>query len=136
MRGPTRRIAFASCAAALGLAGSARAETLDAAQPLVCELAEAAECDGVAKCDDVAVADLDLPSVVRVDFAAKQLASQDGARTSPIAAVDVQDAVVLLQGNQNGRGWTMVIERATGHLSAAVADADGSFALAGACTRK
>lgn len=135
MRGLSRRIAIASTAA-LGLSGAARAESLDATQPLVCALAEASECDGVAACTDVAVADIDLPSAVRVDFAAKQLLSEDGARTSPIATVETLDAVVVLQGHQNGRGWTMVIERATGHLSAAVADAEGSFALAGACTRK
>jgi hypothetical protein len=135
MRGLSRRIAIAS-SAALGLAGAARAEGLDATQPLVCALAEASECDGVAKCADVAVADIDLPPALRVDFAAKQLVSEDGARTSPIAAVETLEAVVVLQGHQNGRGWTMVIERATGHLSAAVADAEGSFALAGACTRK
>ena len=135
MRRLSRRIALASTAA-LGLSGAVRAESLDAAQPLVCALAEASECDGVARCADVAVADIDLPSAVRVDFAGKQLLSEDGARTSPIATVETLDAVVVLQGHQNGRGWTMVIERATGHLSAAVADAEGSFALAGACTRR
>ena len=135
MRKPHLRAALAALAALVS-AGPALAEALDAAQPLVCALAEAAECDGVAQCTDVAVADIDLPAAVRVDFAAKQLVSEDGARTSPIAAVETLDAVVVLQGHQNGRGWTMVIERATGHLSAAVADAEGTFALAGACTRK
>jgi hypothetical protein len=44
--------------------------------------------------------------------------------------------VLLIQGNRNGRGWTMVIDRVTGHLSAAVANADGAFVLAGACTAR
>jgi len=122
--------------AALGLAGPASAEGPDASQPLVCALAEAAECDGVARCAGVAVSDIDLPPVVRVDFAAMQLVSEDGARTSPIATVGTLEAVVVLQGHQNGRGWTLAIERATGHLSAAVADAEGSLALAGAFARR
>jgi hypothetical protein len=41
--------------------------------------------------------------------------------------------VLLLQGHQDGRGWTLVIERANGALSATVADAEGGFMLTGAC---
>lgn len=133
MRRVTRLVGIGA-AAAFGLAGPALAEAFDASRPLVCSLAEAAQCDGTAQCSDVAVGEIDLPPVVRVDFAAKQLASEDGARTSPIFAVETLDAVLVLQGHQNGRGWTMVIERSTGRLSAAVADAEGSFALAGACS--
>jgi len=112
----------------------AHAEGLDASKPLTCSVAEASECDGVAACADVALEQIELPPLWRVDFAAKQLSSQDGQRTSPIAAVETHEAVLLLQGHQNGRGWTLVVERATGHLSGAVADAEGTFVLAGSCT--
>jgi hypothetical protein len=117
-------------------AAAAQAEPLDASKPLDCAVAEAAECDGVAQCSEVAVSELEVPEVVRVDFEARQLASPDGARTSPIAAVETLETSLVLQGHQNGRGWTMVIERATGHLSATIADADGAIVLAGACTGK
>lgn len=116
------------------LALAARAEGLDATKTLSCALAEAAQCDGVAQCSDVAVEELDLPPLWRVDFAARPLASADGQRTSPIAALETLDTVLVLQGHQNGRGWTLVIERATGHLSLSAADAEGAFVLAGACT--
>ena len=115
-------------------AGAARAEGLDASKPLVCSLAEAAECDGVAACTDVTLEQIDLPPIWRVDFAAKQLASQDGQRTSPIAAVETLDTALVLQGQQNGRGWTLVVERATGHLSVSTADVEGVYVLAGSCT--
>ena len=115
-------------------AGGARAEGLDASKPLVCSLAEAAECDGVAACTDVTLEQIDLPPIWRVDFAAKQLASQDGQRTSPIAAVETLDTALVLQGQQNGRGWTLVVERATGHLSVSAADVEGVYVLAGSCT--
>jgi hypothetical protein len=71
---------------------------------------------------------------VKVDFVQGQLVSEDGSRTSPIVARETLESVLLLQGNQNGRGWTMVIERASGHLSATLADAEGAFVIAGACT--
>ena len=117
----------------LGLASAAQAEGLDTSKPLSCALAEAAECDGLAQCSDVTLEQVELPGAWRIDFAEKQLASEDGKRTSPIGAVEVLDAVVVLQGHQNGRGWTLVIERATGHVSATVADAEGAFVLAGGC---
>ncbi|HEY8153678.1 MAG TPA: hypothetical protein VII72_06070 [Myxococcota bacterium] len=113
---------------------AARADGLDASRPLTCSISEAAECDGVAACSDVTLEQIDLPALWRVDFAAKQLSSQDGQRTSPIAALETLDGALILQGHQNGRGWTLVVERAAGHLSASAADAEGAFVLAGSCT--
>ena len=113
---------------------AAQAEGLDATKPMRCAVAEAAECDETAECSEVTLEQIELPGSWRVDFAAKQLVSTDGQRTSPIHAVEALDAVMVLQGHQNGRGWTMVIERATGHLSATIADAEGVFVLAGGCS--
>jgi hypothetical protein len=121
-------------AAVFALSANAQPQDLDGSEPLVCDLVEAAECDGVASCADVTVEEIGLPPVWHVDFAASQVASADAQRTSPVAAVEVLDAVLVLQGRQRGHGWTMVIERATGHLSAALAGAEGAYVLAGACT--
>jgi hypothetical protein len=121
-------------AAAFASSANAQAEGLDGSEPLVCDLVEAAQCGGVANCTDVTVEQIGLPPVWHVDFAASQVASTDAQRKSPIAAVEVLDAVLVLQGHQRGHGWTMVIERATGHLSVALAGAEGAFVLAGACT--
>lgn len=116
------------------LAVAAHAEALDATQPLRCALSEAAECDEMAACSDVTLEQIELPGEFRVDFAGKQLVSSDGQRTSPVQAVEALDAVVVLQGHQNGRGWTMVLERATGRLSATIATVEGAFILAGGCS--
>ena len=113
---------------------AARGAALDGSKPLLCSIAEVSECDGVAACTDVTLEQIDLPPLWRVDFAGKLLASQDGQRTSPIAAIETLDAVIVLQGHQNGRGWTVVVERATGHLSASSADAEGAHVMAGSCT--
>jgi hypothetical protein len=112
---------------------NASAEGLDASQALTCDLAEAAQCDGAAKCRPVTFEQIELPPVIQVDFAENQISSEDGQRRSPIASVETRDAVLLLQGHQDGRGWTLVIERATGALSAALADAEGGLVVTGAC---
>jgi hypothetical protein len=116
------------------LAPPAWAESLDVTKPLRCTFPEAAECDEMAECSDVTLEQIELPGAWRIDFAAKQLVSMDGQRTSPIHAVETLDTVVVLQGHQNGRGWTIVLERATGHLSATIADVEGIFVLVGGCS--
>jgi len=116
------------------LAAAAEAQEVDATKPLRCALSEAAECDEMAECSDVTLEQIELPGEWRIDFAAKQLVSIDGQRTSPIDAVDALDAVLVLQGHQGGRGWTMVLERATGRLSATIATVEGAFILAGGCS--
>jgi len=118
------------------LPAGAWAEGVDGETPLECDLVEASLCDGVASCGDVEFAEIDLPPVYTVDFVARRLASEDGQRTSPIASQELLDAALVLQGTQNGRGWTMVIDRATGHLSATIADVEGALVIAGACTAR
>jgi hypothetical protein len=115
------------------LASAAQAQEIDATKPLRCILSEAAECDEMAECSDVTLEQIELPGEWRIDFASKQLVSTDGQRTSPVQAIEALDAVVVLQGHQNGRGWTMVLERATGRLSATIATLEGAFVLAGGC---
>jgi hypothetical protein len=107
---------------------------IDGKKPLVCDLVDASLCDGVASCASTEFAKIDLPTVYLVDFAAQRLASEDGQRTSPIASQELLDAALVLQGVQNGRGWTMVVDRATGHLSATIADLEGALVITGACT--
>jgi len=103
-------------------------------KPLTCSIAKLSECDGVAACSEVALEEADMPPLWKVDFAGKQLSSADGQRSSPIGEIDTLDTVIVLQGHQNDRGWTLVVERATGHLQGSAADADGAFVLAGSCT--
>lgn len=119
--------------AVISLAAPLGAEPLGTERPLQCALAQAANCDEAASCDAVTLEQIAVPDSLRVDFAAGQLASADGTRTSPIASVEVLEPVLVLQGHQGGRGWTMVIDRTTGHLIATLADREGSFALAGGC---
>jgi hypothetical protein len=121
-------------AAALGFSGISHAEPLDSSKTLVCDIVHASQCDAVAECRGVEADQIDLPPVVLIDFEQGRIASEDGQRTSPIAATETSEDVLILQGHQNGRGWVIVIERATGHLSASLAETAGSFVLAGACS--
>jgi hypothetical protein len=126
------KIIFSLIGVAVLLSVDASAGDLDASQPLTCDLVEAAQCDG-AKCKPVSFPQINLPPVIRVDFAENRINTEDGQRRSPITTVEERDAVLLLQGHEGERGWTLVIERATGALSVALADAEGGFVVTGAC---
>ena len=128
-----RSTLFVLGVALLAFAADVRAQGVDGTRPLVCDLAAAAQCEGEAACIEVTLEQINLPPVVRVDFEDRRLTEPAGERDSPISAVEILDAVVVLQGHQNGRGWTMVVERDSGHLSATVTDDEGAFVLAGAC---
>ena len=119
--------------AAICAATTASAENLDASKPLVCTLNGSAQCNAEAACIQVTLDQIDLSQELRVDFANRQLSSKLNERTSPIDDIDELDTVLVLQGHQNGRGWTMVIDRATGHLSAALAESAGAFVISGEC---
>ncbi len=117
---------------ALLVAGPAAA--LDNTQNLVCDFTQAAQCDTAASCESVKLEEIGLPPVFLVDFEAKTLTSENGDRSSPIAAVEVGETSLLVQGHQNGRVWGLALDRTSGHASAAAASVDGAFILAGACT--
>jgi hypothetical protein len=130
----TNTIALRALVAVLLAPALAGAEPLDTARPLRCVPTEVSECDLAAHCEQVEFGEASMPPLFRVDFGAKQVASVDGARTSPIGAVDVADDVLVVQGTQNGRGWSLVVERETGHMSASIAEREGAFVLAGTCS--
>lgn len=128
-----RRAAVLAFASLLGLAFAASAADFDGQRALVCSFDAAAECDTEAQCSTVSSGEIDLPESIAVDFKAHRLRSPDGQRSSPIDATAVSDAVLIAQGNQNGRGWSMVIDRATGRMTGTIAETAGAFVVGGSC---
>jgi hypothetical protein len=106
---------------------------IDGKRDVVCQPTHIAQCEGAALCASVDLADIDLPPELHVSFADKKLFSPQTDRSSPIHSVDMDEAVVVVQGSQNGRGWSMVIDRASGALNGTIADAEGAFVVAGTC---
>ena len=128
-----RRIPALAFGVSLGIASAAFGADFDGKHELVCSAGEAAECDTSALCEKVAAGDIDLPGELHVDFKKKLVRSADGQRSSPIHAVEASDAALIVQGSQNGRGWSMVIERASGKLTGTIAEVEGAIVLSGSC---
>jgi hypothetical protein len=132
----TLRVGRVACAALLlGCATTAGAAGFDGSQDLLCVPTDIAECDHAARCERVSASEVDLPPFLRVEFGKKRLVGvgADG-RSTAIENVRNAQGLTILQGAENGRAWSLVVEQATGRMSGSVADGDGAFAVFGACT--
>lgn len=130
-----RTFALASALSVFTSVGVASAADFDGTQPLDCTFESVAECDVDALCETIQIGEIDLPDSIRVDFKGRRLRSPDGQRTSPIHSTDVSDAVLVAQGSQNGRGWSMTIDRANGHMTGTIAETAGAIVLSGKCEK-
>lgn len=132
-------LAFSLCAA---VADGSLAADFDGSKRLLCVPIEAMECGVGEICERSSAAALDIPQFVKVDFEQKTLSGMVGGgdkRTTAIQNVRKVEGRTILQGAENGRGWSLVIDQASGNMSASVAAVapDGDrlgFVLFGACT--
>ena len=124
------------CIAALvGCASLARASGFDGSQDLLCAPSDVAQCDASANCERVSVSEVDLPPFLRIQFGKKQLVGlTTPERVTPIENVRKVNGLTILQGAENGRAWSIVVDQETGRMSASIADNEGAFAVFGACT--
>jgi len=119
----------------LGCAAIASAAGFDGSQDLLCAPTDVAQCDQSARCDRASPSDVDMPSFVRLDFAKKRLVSVGTPeRVTPIESVRQKEGLTILQGAENGRAWSLVIDQATGQLTGSIIDGEGAIAVFGACT--
>jgi hypothetical protein len=117
---------------------SARAAgPFDGSVPLLCAAIDLMECAAGGECQRRTAEDVNLPRLLTLDFKAQSLvAADDSNRTAPIQRVERVNGRLILQGGQEGRAWSVVIEEATGKLSAGVVDQQGAFAVFGVCTTR
>ncbi|HXK25541.1 MAG TPA: hypothetical protein VMS55_22930 [Myxococcota bacterium] len=119
----------------LGCAAIASAAGFDGSQDLLCAPSDVAQCDQNARCDRVSASEVDLPAFVRIEFGKKRLVSVESPeRATPIETVRQKDGLTILQGAENGRAWSLVVDQASGRMTGSIADGEGVFALFGACT--
>jgi hypothetical protein len=130
---PVGRLALAGLIVA-GCAGPARAADFDGTKPLICAVTTIMECDA-GQCDRYAPPDTPAgaPAFVKFDLAAKSVTASFGRKSTVNTTMHLNGRLVL-QGGENGRGWSATIDEDNGVMSAAVVDEDHTFSLFGACT--
>jgi hypothetical protein len=131
----SRRLAIAVAVLAVAAAAPASA-ALDGSAPLLCAISTIMECDDSGQClRHTAAQHPDFPSFLRVNVGERLITGAGPAgRKTEIKSASRLDGRLILQGGENGRGWSAAIAEDTGRMSAGVVADKFTFALFGACT--
>ena len=131
-------VALAVVALALAGAGTAAfADDLTGTDKFLCTVVQATRCGSDGVCDSGPPWKWNIPQFIEIDLAAKQLRTTKASgenRSTPIKNLERANGALALQGVEAGRAFSFVIVEETGELSVAVATADFSTSMFGACT--
>jgi hypothetical protein len=114
-----------------GAAEAAAAGPYDGSRPFLCAVTAVMECDASGSCERQ-IPDVNSPKFVRFDVAARTVSAAD--RKSQLKSVARVDGELILQGSENGRGWSATIDEESGRMAAAIIDNDHVFSMFGNCT--
>ena len=112
---------------------AAAAGPFDGSRPFLCAVTTIMECGAGGQCERHLPDGVNSPSFIRIDLAAQSV-SADAGKKSQLKSVAHVDGELILQGSENGRGWSATVDEGTGRMAAAVIDNDYTFSLFGSCT--
>ncbi len=114
----------------------ALAGAFDGEKPLMCFVGEIHECEPARACQRFTPAEIDLPEIIHIDFKAKELrgvTANGRAVRTPILSITREGGSVSLQGHENGRSFSIVVDAVTGKLSGAASEPGAGFLVFGTC---
>ena len=126
-------------AASVGLlvGGAALADNLEGADRLLCAPSQITICIEDADCYHAHPSELGVPDFLVVDLKNKKIQTtkaSEQTRTTPVSTVTRVSGAIYLQGMEGGRAFSLVIDEATGRLTAAVSRDGVAVTAFGACT--
>jgi hypothetical protein len=104
---------------------------------LLCAAAEVVACSEGGECLTIEPWELDVPQFVVVDTRKKTISTTRASgenRSTPIQTLHESDSSIFLQGTEQGRAFSFVIDQLTGILTVAVARDGLTVSVFGACT--
>lgn len=113
------------------------AASFDGSSPLLCAGIEAFGCDIEYGCIEGTVESMDIPQFIRIDIGNNKISTPEGSkekRVSVIRNFQRDKGVMILQGIEDGRGWSIIISEDTGKMTATASQDDVGFVIFGACT--
>lgn len=131
------RAAWALAFAALPLASATgAAEGSEDSKPLICATTEAIECAVENGCTQGRADRINAPQWVRLDLQAKSIHARrpDGSSiTTDIQSMTDESGQTILQGVENGRGWSLALTRESGQMVLTATGEQAAFILFGTC---
>ena len=122
----------------LALASShALAENLKGAKKLLCSTSRITACFEDGECLNVLPSEANVPQFIVVDTKKRTLSTTKSSsenRATAISTLLREDGLIIIQGIEQGRAFSYVIDEATGVATASVARDGITVAVFGACT--
>jgi len=118
--------------------GPLAAAQFDGTEPLLCAVVQVVECEAHGKCHPVSIETASLPRFLDVNFEEKIISATEESDIKDVSKIRNFERVndrLIVQGAENGRGWTIVISEETGEMSATVSDEAVGFVVFGACIK-
>jgi hypothetical protein len=135
MSGP--RKFCASVLMCLALSTVAIADDLAGADRLLCSSVQATVCAVDGDCEIGPPWSWNIPQFIQVDLDSKRLSTTPASgeqRVTPFKLVERANGLIVIQGFEQGRAFSFVIEEASGEASVAVAREGITVSVFGACT--
>jgi hypothetical protein len=115
---------------------SLAAADFDGSKPLLCATIETFECGSGIECQRGTSQSINLPQFLKIDFKDKKISGtrESGeVLTTKIENMERSDGKLVLQGTENNKGWSMLINEATGKMTITASDDQVGFVVFGAC---
>ncbi len=131
------RLPCLTAALAFALPVSTLADDLTGADRFLCASSRVVRCYSVGDCDSGPPWEWNMPSFIHIDLKKKLLSTPAASaeqRRSPITHVVRDAGQIIVQGSENGRALSMVINEETGLASSAIALDGITVTVFGACT--
>jgi hypothetical protein len=94
-------------------------------------------CTGDQECESGPPWAWNIPQFVEVDLETKMLSTTEASgenRTTPAEVLRREDGVIVIQGMELGRAFSIVVSEDLGSMSASIAAEDLTVSVFGACT--
>jgi hypothetical protein len=101
------------------------AGNLDGSVPLLCAVVETFECSENGDCQQGTAQSINFPQFLKINFKTKIISGNrvgGEERTTKIENMEHSNGKLILQGTQNGKGWSMVITEAIGKMTVTASD--------------
>ena len=116
----------------------------DGSKPLICAQISVQECSGGEGCQAMTAKEAGVPQFLKVDVRKREITDPDSGRTTEIVTVteiDIADDheellsdLLILQGTEQGIGWSLSIARETGEMVLTAAGEAAGVIAFGDCT--
>lgn len=113
----------------------AAAGKYDGSAPLVCAATAVSECVVDGRCQPRTAEKVNFPSLFKADAKAMKLweLGAEKGRETTIRNIDRAGGKMILSGAEGERGWTVLINEASGKMSATAAGDGEGFVIFGQC---